>query len=121
MKTEAMIKSLEEKLINPAIRKSAGELDLLLNDGFIEIGSSGKCYNKSTVIESLRNESTQNITIKDFKIINLSDEVVTAIYIAVKKEGNTPKSFSRRCSIWKKENGSWQLYYHQGTNIDSLL
>lgn len=121
MKIDERIRNLEDKLISHEIRKSAEELSQLINDEFIEIGGSGKAYNKKQVMESLKNESPQKIIIDNFKTLILSEDVIAAIYIAIKENGNSPKSFSRRCSIWKRKDGKWQIYYHQGTNINQPL
>jgi hypothetical protein len=121
MQIDEHIKHLEEKLLNPGIRKSAEELDELINDAFIETGSFGKVYNKQQVVEALNNESSITFTIEDFKTLHLSDEIITAFYIAIKENADLSKSYSRRCSIWKKNENGWQIYYHQGTNTNQAL
>lgn len=108
-----LIRELEEELLNPGTRKSTEELTWLISDDFYETGSSGKVYTREEVIAALKNETTQNITIEEFRTINLSADIITAYYVAVKNGAVR----SRRCSIWKKTDDRWQIYYHQGTNI----
>lgn len=110
------LRSLEEKLLNPEVRKSSQELLRLLSDEFIEIGSSGKIYNKSQVIESLKNESEVYITIMNFKAMQLAPEVILLTYTAssINKIINDTRN-SLRSSIWKKSDNQWQLVFHQGT------
>ena len=110
------LRSLEEKLLNPGVRKSSQELLRLLSDEFVEFGSSGKIYNKSQVIESLKNESEVYITIMNFKAMQLAPEVILLTYTAssINKIINDTRN-SLRSSIWKKSDDRWQLVFHQGT------
>ena len=45
------IYKLELSHLNPDIRHSVKELENLLADGFIEIGSSGRVYNKKDILK----------------------------------------------------------------------
>ena len=42
--TAALIRRLEEALLVPEVRKSAGQIAVLLADEFVETGSSGRIY-----------------------------------------------------------------------------
>jgi len=82
-KTTELLRSLEEQLLQPEVRKSSAKLGELLADEFVEFGSSGRTYNKSEVIESLRQEyrgdSVQR-TIVDFTVLWLAPNTVLATY-----------------------------------------
>lgn len=43
---ENHLRELEERLLQTDVRKSPEELDQLLADDFVEIGSSGRLFNK---------------------------------------------------------------------------
>jgi hypothetical protein len=110
-------KELETKLHKKSVRNSPDLVSELLSDDFIEFGSSGNVYDKTTVIESLKNEQTDlNITTKDFKLKTLSDEIIQLTYRTVKTDPltNAPLA-SLRSSIWKLENNKWRMIFHQGT------
>ena len=112
------IKTLEEKLLNPLIRKSSIEVSKLLADDFIEYGSSGLIYNKQIVINDLQSECPINFGTRDFKIKKLATDVILATYIAVKyNDTGIEESSSLRSSIWKLNDGNWQMIFHQGTKI----
>ena len=112
------IKTLEEKLLNPLIRKSSIEVSKLLADDFIEYGSSGLIYNKQIVINDLQSECPINFGTRDFKIKKLATDVILATYIAVKyNDAGIEESSSLRSSIWKLNDGNWQMIFHQGTKI----
>jgi hypothetical protein len=109
------IRRMEERLLLPDVRKSAKELDELLADDFIEIGSSG-IYNKRQIIESLKDEPPTKRSLSNFKTFTLAPDVVLVTYrIAQLGSSDKPPIYSLRSSIWKLLDGRWQMVFHQGT------
>jgi hypothetical protein len=104
--------SLEERLLQPDVRKSVEELEILLADDFIEFGSSGRVFNKQQVIERLPNESTIQMTLMDFEVKLLAPDVALTTYRVLKHKD---MKYSLRSSIWKLKEGKWQMVFHQGT------
>lgn len=51
--SEQQLQKSEEQLLQPQTRKSANDISALLADKFIEIGSSGRIFNKQQMINSL--------------------------------------------------------------------
>jgi hypothetical protein len=119
MKNENRLKEqlleLEEKLLKPEIRASRNELTKLLSDNFVEFGSSGKVLYKNEEI-SEEGIGVVKMTLSDFEIHPLSDEIVLTTY-RIFNEVN--KQHTLRSSIWKSNNGSWQMVFHQGTKTNS--
>lgn len=110
------LQKLEEQLLQPAIRKSASDLDLLLAEEFIEFGSSGHILNKHQIIKDLKMEPENHRTLIDFKVIQLAPDVVLVTYRAIQHKTPKQKSIvSLRSSIWKLIDNRWQLMFHQGT------
>ncbi|WP_339194509.1 DUF4440 domain-containing protein [Solibacillus sp. FSL R5-0449] len=110
---ERNIFHLENKLLLPEIRTSKEELTSLLSDDFFEFGSSGKVLYKDQEI----NEATLGIvqmTMSDFEIHSLSEEIVLATYRIYNELNN---QHSLRSSIWKLVEGHWKMQFHQGTKI----
>lgn len=110
------IRKLEEKLLDPQIRKSGQDLSNLLADEFLEIGSSGRTYNKSDVINALSAECPGNMQISEFHMKLLSPDIALATYriLQTNKETGSLRHFLHS-SIWKRNDGGWQLLFHQGT------
>jgi hypothetical protein len=104
--------SLEERLLQPEVRKSVKELEALLADDFIEFGSSGRIFNKQQVIDGLVNESPVQMTLMDFNAKLLAPDVALTTYRVVKHQD---RRCSLRSSIWKWKEGKWQMFFHQGT------
>lgn len=107
---------LEMKLLRPEIRKSREDLSKLIDDDFIEIGSSGKFYTKNDVIKELQDQQFAEIKISGFEIKKLKEDIVLAVYKSEKADPETGKIISaRRSSVWKLNGENWQIVFHQGT------
>jgi len=117
MNITALIKALEIELLQPEVRKSKKRLNELIADDFVEMGASGKEYNKQNVINDLTEEPELKFTIQNFNTIELSPDSILATY-QVEKEilGSDTKINSSRTSIWKNIDGRWQIVFHQGTD-----
>jgi glyoxylase I family protein len=111
------IRALEQALLQPEIRRSAARLDDLLADGFREIGSSGRVFTKADILAALPAEAGEAVFVmSDFEIVQLSADVVLAIY-AVSKTADGQTTRSLRSSIWTRRGGGWRMLFHQGTNV----
>jgi hypothetical protein len=102
---------LETSLHKKQVRNSTESTSALLADGFIEFGSSGRVWNKASIIESMRRETVdQQVIVVDFAAHELAPDVVLVTYISRKGAASTLRS-----SIWKRCEGRWQMIFHQGT------
>jgi hypothetical protein len=115
------LRQLEERLLQPNVRKSAEEVSELLANEFIEFGSSGRIFDKRQIIASLRMEPTAHRSLVDFKTSALAPGAVLVTYRAVRQgaSGEQP-IYSLRSSIWKWIDGRWQMLFHQGTPSQEL-
>jgi hypothetical protein len=112
----ALLRHLEERLLEPEVRKSAQEVADLLADEFIEFGSSGRVLNKRQLIEILQHEPAVRISLLEFHASVLAPGVVLVTYRAVRRtaaDGQPTRSL--RSSVWKVIDGRWQMVFHQGT------
>ncbi len=113
-----LIRLLEERLLQADVRKSAKDVAELLADDFIEIGSSGRIFDKHATIDALRYESPVEILLTDYQARILAPDVILVTYRAVRTaSASTPTTQSLRSSIWKRLDGRWQLVFHQGTPL----
>ena len=113
---EKHLKYLEKLLLQPRIRHSAGDLNALIADEFIEFGSSGKVYNKKDIIKLPGNEVTRKMTLTNFKLVQLGKNYFLTTYKILKHDKGR-KIYTLRSSIWKKEKSSYRIIFHQGTII----
>ena len=113
-KDAAYFFDLETSLHKSEIRKSPEAAAALLADGFVEFGSSGRIWNKSSIVQSMRGEEphAQEIIVEDFVARELARDVVLVTYTSRTSTANQP---TLRSSIWKSIAGKWQMVFHQGT------
>lgn len=114
---QAVLLDLEVELLTEETRHSEARLRELLADDFVEFGSSGRVYDKQSIIdELLQSQSTENFKLDDFRLLYASDDAAFVIYscVAVSKPGEIARK-SIRCSLWRLQDGDWEMVFHQGT------
>ena len=109
------VRALEEQLLSKDVRGSKKALQSILADEFVEIGRSGRVYNKAQVIEALtRGAALFAPSISEFQVMELADGLFMATYVS---KNTVNWQVSRRSSIWRKSGTKWQLLFHQGTPV----
>jgi len=113
-KQTAYFFDLETSLHKSEIRRFSEAAAALLADDFIEFGSSGKIWGKSSIVENMRREEPrdQEIIVEDFVARELAPDVVLVTYIS---RTSTANQFTLRSSIWRNIATKWQMVFHQGT------
>ena len=116
-KIERLLRSLEEKLLEPTVRKSRTELNALLTEDFREFAADGTVYDKSRIIRALLSSPPCRRSIRNFKVELLARGAALATFklFRVSAAGTTAKSL--RSSIWTVEAGRWRMRFHQGTPL----
>ena len=105
----AHLRELEERLFTAGL----DELEKLLADDFSEIGSSGRLYDKEQAISLLTGGHLNPFTATDFSLRPLVPGLVLLSYRTDTK--TSPPITALRSSIWRLQNGKWQITFHQGT------
>jgi hypothetical protein len=123
MRISDHLKSLEEHLLDPIIRRAPEAVASHLTDDFLEFGGSGRVFDKATILEDLAKEFQAEphrpaSLLTDFKTRELAPNVILATYKATRRNAaGEPIGQSWRSSIWTQVNGQWQITFHQGTPI----
>ncbi|WP_226036863.1 nuclear transport factor 2 family protein [Aquibacillus saliphilus] len=112
-KIKEHLHSLEILLLQSETRKSKEKLDELLAVDFIEFGSSGRIFDKDAILSRLPKEKNPEFELMDFDARQLAPGVVLTTYRVLKR---MDMKYSLRSSIWKLNEGKWQMTFHQGTN-----
>lgn len=114
------LQQLEQLLHTNAVRNNKAQLEALLHPEFLEIGRSGRIYNRLEIINEFSNDhELPPIKAEDFQLALLSEHVVLITYktMHVDPNGEVHRK-TARSSTWVKEDGSWRLRFHQGTSLD---
>ena len=113
-----IIYELEMSLLTKEVRASVEKLGQLLADDFIEYGSSGLIYDKKATLEKLPKSQSPRYRLYDFEIFVFSDQVVQTRFKTDRTNADGTQTTSLRSSLWKNNNGTWQMFFHQGTPIN---
>ncbi|MBE1299325.1 MAG: DUF4440 domain-containing protein [Alteromonadaceae bacterium] len=113
----------EQALFANDTRKSRAELERLLHPEFIEIGASGRRFNREQIIAELSQEQNENTSIvgQRFAEEGISDNAKLLTYELFVEDIEGHKSqHSRRSSLWVKTSTGWQIKFHQGTPCEAF-
>src|SRR5262249_1515107 len=110
-----LVRQLEERLLQPEVRRSAQDVAELLADEFIEFGSSGHVFNKQEILEYLEHETSAERSIADLRATLLAPGVMLATYRLHTKGMQATSSL--RSSVWQLQDGQWKMAFHQGTLV----
>ena len=105
---------LETRLLEPQTRGDAAALATLLAPDFVEFGSSGRVFDRSSIIAALSGEAPAEYTISEFKLLQLGEGVALVTYRLSRRTGQNT-SDSLRSSVWRHVDGIWKMAFHQGT------
>jgi len=107
------LRSREESLLDPAVRRDRDRVSALLTEDFQEFGTSGQVWSREQILELLATESYGPPTMEDFKCHQIAEGVVLVTYETARKN----KSSALRSSIWINKAGEWRVRFHQGTRV----
>ena len=121
MEIADLLRQLEERLLDPAIRKDSEVVSYLLADDFLEFGSSGRTFDKPAILEALSNEPpSPPILLTHFAARHLAADAVLITYRTTRHDpSGNPTTSSNRSSIWVHRDNRWQITFHQGTTISA--
>ena len=112
---------LEKKLVDPDLRRTPEKLAPLLADDFMEFGSSGHAYDKQRILFLLKRHVPPRLFIEEFRVIEVSDSAALVTYRACSESTQmTAAHYSLRSSLWVLRKSTWQMMFHQGTNVPQL-
>ncbi|MGL4438328.1 MAG: DUF4440 domain-containing protein [Bosea sp. (in: a-proteobacteria)] len=105
---------LERSLLDPLVRGDPFALQTLLHRDFLEIGRSGRFYDREEVLTALAAEPlpSDQIDIRETRLLYLGHGCCALVYLAVGAKGG---ALTRRTSIWRETTEGWQMMFHQGT------
>lgn len=105
----------ELELLDPGVRSDVGRVRSLLHPDFVEIGRSGRRWNRADTIASLEQEQGRVAPETDEWLFNeVSPGLVLVTYRI-----STPAGSSRHASLWDVSGSAPVIRYHQGTSLPS--
>ncbi|KGX92351.1 RNAse H [Pontibacillus halophilus JSM 076056 = DSM 19796] len=107
--------NLELALLTDEVRLDKARIHELLADDFIEFGSSGTVWRKEDNIGS-SGAGSVHYDLHLFHVQPLSTDVVQTTFRIYNRLTAEHRLHS---SLWRKRNGKWQMFFHQGTPTTS--
>ncbi len=112
---------LENKLLDPGLRRNPDTLASFLADDFMEFGSSGHAYDKKRILFLLRRQMPARLMIEEFRVVQIADSAALVTYRACTESTRTTGAkYSLRSSLWMLRDGGWKMVFHQGTPVPEL-
>lgn len=102
----------EQRLLDPAVRRDAAELGRLLADDFVEIGQSGRRWERAEIIDAVaRDPGSAAGVIRERSSRMIAPDTVLLDYL-LRLDGRE----SRRSSVWRCAP-DLRMLFHQGTPL----
>lgn len=106
------LRGLEESLHQPDVRKSHRLVELIADD-FVEYASAGCIYTKADLVAALQAETPVVQTSSDYSVVRLGPGAALLTYRIHRH--SEPPVYTLRSSIWRTNDGRWQMVFHQAT------
>jgi ribonuclease HI len=117
----AYLMRCERDLLDPVVRRDQAQVEALLAKDFQEFGSSGRVWDRQTIVNSLATEAYTAPTVEQMHCTLITAEVALVTYRTVRIENSTGgRGEVLRCSLWIKESDNWRVRFHQGTPASNL-
>ncbi|MFD7230164.1 DUF4440 domain-containing protein [Streptomyces sp. NPDC059881] len=103
----------ELRLLDPAVRAEPDVLAGLLHPEFLEFGVSGRRWDRDAIVAAPAEEGSRAlgpITASGMKGTRLAPDVVHLTFVT-----ELGGRRAHRSSLWRRTDGGWRLYFHQGT------
>ena len=100
----------ELELLMPEARASQGRLESLLDDDFVEIGASGRRWEREELIAHLATSPAPDVIVADMAARRVADRIALVTYVTVATDRRVLRS-----SWWRETGGHWRCFFHQGT------
>ena len=96
-----------------------GGYEAVIDEAFVEFGSSGRRWERDEILELLTSEPrTDAVRIEAFEAFEIGQGVVLVNYETVGLEpSGGPTLRRRRSSLWLRADDGYRLRFHQGTPV----
>jgi hypothetical protein len=110
----AEVLQLERELQTAECRRDRSRVSALLAEDFIEVGASGRVWDRPSVLELLGAESRDDAVIE---VHDLTGRVIGDGFVMARWDSDRGGRRARRTSLWRREPAGWRLVHHQGTRL----
>ncbi len=116
-RTIRRIVALETALARRDPDAVAGGVAALLDDDFVELGASGRRWDRAAMIAELDRPPSGVLALDEFVVEPLGADVLLVTYRSVETPTTEARREVRRVSIWIRRGRQWRMRFHQGTIV----
>lgn len=111
------LRALETELRRIETRRNRNRLERLLHRDFVEIGRSGRRYDRAAILsEFAAGGELPTVHAQDFELAELDPGIALLTYRSAHLDSDGKlHHFSLRSSLWVRTDAGWQVRFHQGT------
>ena len=106
----------EMMLLDPVVRRNRDAVAALIEDDFLEFGSSGRVWTRDEILDLLASGEYTAPLLERFACRLVADRVALVTYRTLREKGQTgEREVTLRSSLWRKNGRRWRMSFHQGT------
>jgi hypothetical protein len=105
----------ERALLDPAVRRDRAQVEAFLAADFQEFGSSGRVWDRQTILDLLSTEAYTAPTAEQMRCTRIATDAALVTYRTARINSSGTRSETLRSSLWIQEGGQWRVRFHQGT------
>jgi hypothetical protein len=110
----AEVLQLERELQTAECRRDRARVSALLAEDFVEVGASGRVWDRLSALDLLGAESGADALIE---VCDLTGRVMGDGFVMTRWDSDRGGRRTRRTSLWRRGPVGWQLVHHQGTPL----
>jgi len=109
----ATLRTLEDSILDPAVRSDPARMRALLAPEFTEFGASGRVFDRDGIIAALAAEGARvPRRARGFKVRLVAPGAALTTWRVLRDDGIE----TLRSSVWQQQaDGRWLMVFHQGT------
>lgn len=115
------LRSREPVFHRPELGSSRADFERMTEEGFWEVGASGRRYSRNHVLDVLadRHQVASHLALEDtweaadFACRELGSDTYLLTYTLVQGQRKT-----RRATVWRRSADGWKIMFHQGTVVE---
>ncbi|MEH0110483.1 ribonuclease HI family protein [Tersicoccus sp. MR15.9] len=110
LEDEELVAQYEQELLDPAVRADVARLAALLHPDFLEVGSSGRLWDRDSIIDLVSNGETSPVQFEQVQVDRIDATTILLVWRST-RDGQS----ALRSSWWVRDGQQWRLRFHQGT------
>lgn len=117
---EAKLIAKERAILAAQKRRDFEDVESALALGFHEISASGQLLSKRQVLERMQFVHVLDYSLQNIRVLPIDSRCVVLTYVITMRrryKGAEYSGSSYRSSTWIEHNGTWRIFFHQGTPV----